>query len=126
MAMPRGAFNCAGSPVPAKVLITPAGVTMRMRLLEVSAMYQLPVESTAMPEGEYSCAAVAGPPSPPKYGEAPLPAMVVTDAAARDLRYECARSEVDVAGGIHRHISRRRDAGNRLHHRAEIAGCRDV
>src|ERR1700733_12554093 len=87
MAIPSGELSCAATagplsppepaaPGPAMVLITPAGVTMRMRLLEVSAMYQLPLESTAIPEGEYNCAAVAGPPSPPKFGAVPLPAMV--------------------------------------------------
>ena len=58
----RGAFSWAAdagplSPVepavavPAMVLITPAGVTMRMRLLEVSAMYQLPLESMTTLDG---------------------------------------------------------------------------
>ena len=40
--------------------------TMRMRLLTVSAMYRLPVESTATPLGQYNSALVAGPLSPPK------------------------------------------------------------
>jgi hypothetical protein len=41
-------------------------------------MYQLPLESMATLEGEESWAAMAGPLSPPKFGDAPLPAMVVT------------------------------------------------
>src|SRR5580658_3528808 len=79
-ASPRGALSSAADagplspvepdipvpgPFPAMVLITPAGVTMRMRLLDVSAMYQLPLESMATLDGELSCAAIAGPLSPP-------------------------------------------------------------
>src|ERR1700677_4566817 len=82
MAMARGGCNCAASPVPSMVVITPAGVTLRIRLLDVSAIYQLPLESTTIPDGEYSCADVAGPPSPPKPGEFPLPAIVVTGPGA--------------------------------------------
>src|ERR1700722_14633727 len=76
MATERGPFNCVESPVPARVLMTPCGVIRRMRLLRVSAIYQLPLESTAIAEGEDNCAAVAGPPSPPKLGGVPLPAMM--------------------------------------------------
>ena len=78
MATARGPFSLAGSPVPATVLITPLGVTLRTRLFAVSAIYQLPAESTAMPEGELSWAEVAGPPSPLKSGGVPLPPIVIT------------------------------------------------
>jgi hypothetical protein len=50
-------------------------VTMRIRLLNVSAMNRLPAASSAMPQGRCSEAAVGSPPSPPKPA-LPLPATV--------------------------------------------------
>ena len=83
---PNGAFNAAlaagppspedpAVPLPAKVEIAPADVTLRTRLLALSAIYTLPAESTATPSGALSCAAVPTPPSPPNPSE-PLPAIV--------------------------------------------------
>ena len=63
-------------PVPAKVEIAPPGVTFRIRLLPESAMYRFPAASTAIPSGNRSWAAVAGPPSP-ENPLVPLPATVV-------------------------------------------------
>src|ERR1035438_8574925 len=71
---PYGLFSCAavaappspaypGAPVPAKVLITPAGETIRMRSFRLSATYRLPCPSTATPLGNFSLADVAAPPS---------------------------------------------------------------
>src|SRR2546425_132691 len=44
-------------------------------------MYRFPAPSTATPDGWYSCAAVAAPPSPPK-PYVPLPATVVISPVA--------------------------------------------
>src|ERR1039458_10357884 len=63
-------------PVPAKVLMMPAALTMRTRLFFESAMYRLPVLSSARPCGAFNCARVAGPPSPEKPGRE-LPAISV-------------------------------------------------
>ena len=46
------------------VLMMPFGVTMRMTLFAVSAIYTLPAESVATPAGSFSMAKVAGPLSP--------------------------------------------------------------
>ena len=55
----------------------PAGVTLRIVLLTVaSAIYTLPLPSTATPTGRYNSAAVAAPPSP-EVPPVPLPAIVV-------------------------------------------------
>src|ERR1035441_952809 len=62
-------------PPPATVAITPFE-TLRMRLLLASAMYRLPAESTARPQGQYNWALAAGPLSPPKPC-APVPTTVV-------------------------------------------------
>src|SRR6201988_4529458 len=48
-----------GAPGPAKVLIMPAVVTLRIRLLPASAIEKLPAASKATPEGAYIPAAVA-------------------------------------------------------------------
>ncbi len=67
------------APLPATVLMTPAGDTSRTRLLPWSAMKRSPAASTANPTGlpaRLSSAAVAGPPSPLK-PRVPLPATVV-------------------------------------------------
>src|ERR1039457_1120884 len=62
-------------PLPAIVVIVPPE-TLRMRLLEESAMYRLPAESIATPSGTFSAALVADPPSP-ENPAVPLPATVV-------------------------------------------------
>src|SRR5579871_2203440 len=62
-------------PFPATVVMVPPGVTWRMRLLLRSAMYRLPLESTATPVGWLSDALVAAPPSP-ENPCVPLPAYV--------------------------------------------------
>ena len=67
--------------MPATVVMIPAGLTMRTRLLPVSAMYTSPAASTARPAGSFAphwgrrAALVARPPSPenPNW---PLPAIV--------------------------------------------------
>ena len=63
-------------PLPATVEMMPVASMRRIRLLMWSATYSEPSEAAAMPSGQYSCAAVAGPPSPEKPGE-PVPANVV-------------------------------------------------
>src|SRR5438552_17933212 len=61
-------------PLPATVLMTPFGVTLRIRLK--SAMNRLPVASAATPWGAPRDALVAGPPSP-EPALLPLPATVL-------------------------------------------------
>jgi hypothetical protein len=74
-AMPAGMSNFAdvaappspenpAAPVPATVEIVPPVVTLRTRLLLLSAMYRLPLLSNARPHGRFSFAYVAAPPSP--------------------------------------------------------------
>ena len=68
-ALPLLSPPARGAPPPARaalttVQMTPAGVTSRMALLKVSAMNRSPAPSTATPCGSFSCALVAGPPSP--------------------------------------------------------------
>src|SRR5713226_5972753 len=84
--MPRGRFNCAeaawppsplypGLPVPAKVVMIPEAVTLRIRLFPESAMYKSPDGLNAAAPGVCNWALVAGresPLNPP----APLPATV--------------------------------------------------
>ena len=61
--------------------VTPAlAVTSRTRQLPVSAMNRSPDASSAMPEGSWSCAPTAAPPSPANPGM-PVPAMVVAPGA---------------------------------------------
>ena len=89
-AMANGLDNCAlvaeplsppklpgypAGPLPATVVTTPPE-TLRMRLLPVSAMYTLPAESTAMPDGKNNWMLVAGPLSPLN-PRVPFPAKVV-------------------------------------------------
>ena len=62
----------AAAPLPATVTIVPSGLTMRTRLLFVSAMKR-PLASITRLKGAASFALVAGPPSPLK-PELPLPA----------------------------------------------------
>ena len=65
-------------PSPATVVMMPVlAVTLRMRLLPLSAINKLPAASTATPLGRKSWALVASPPSPPKPPLPPLPATVV-------------------------------------------------
>jgi hypothetical protein len=71
--------------VPATVVITPAGLTLRTRWLKASAMYRLPAASTAMPRGLLSWANVAWPVSPEKPAT-PVPATVVITPAGLTLR----------------------------------------
>ncbi len=54
--------------------------TSRMTLLLLSAIYRLPVESSAIPKGEFSRALVAGPPSPLKPPVPLVPAWLVRPA----------------------------------------------
>src|SRR3974377_321638 len=65
-------------PFPATVLITPSGVTLRIRLLLKSAMKRLPAQSKARPVGELSFAEVAGPPSPEKPSDAVPTTVLIT------------------------------------------------
>src|SRR5947207_2716491 len=66
-----------GLPLPATVVMIPvAAVTLRIRWLELSAMYRLPLASTATPAGTLRLAFVAAPPSPAK-PKTPLLATVV-------------------------------------------------
>src|SRR5437667_6893 len=76
-----------GLPLPATVVMIPvAAATLRIRWLAESAMYRLPLASSAMPDGPLRLAFVAAPPSPAKLG-LPLPATVVMiPVAAATLR----------------------------------------
>ena len=65
VAMPPSPLKPA-VPLPAIVLMVPAALTNRMRLLPTSAMYRLPAPSTFIPTGAFNSAVVAGPPSPLK------------------------------------------------------------
>ena len=72
-------------PTPATVLIIPLPATLRMRLFSLSAIRNPPSGVIAMPPGDESCAALAGPPSPAKPWM-PLPATVVMTPLALTLR----------------------------------------
>ena len=64
------------SPVPATVVMTPAGETLRTRLLPRSAIRKPPSAVGSTSSGQFSRALVAGPPSP-EYPAVPVPATVV-------------------------------------------------
>src|SRR5664280_2833214 len=81
---PFGELEGPMEPLPATVLMMPAGVNLRMRLLSESEMYTLPAASTAMALGPDRSALVAGPPSPPK-PEYWVPAILVTTPAGVTL-----------------------------------------
>lgn len=68
---------------PAAVVTAPVELTMRMRLLLVSATYSVPEESIARPKGVLKAAAV---PWPSVQAAEPLPASVVTAPEAVILR----------------------------------------
>ena len=94
-------------PFPAMVEMIPPGVTMRIRLFEVSAIKRLPARSTATPRGWFKEAAAAGPLSPekpPLSGKpiTPFPANVEITPPGVILRIRLLRVSVDkqVAGGI--------------------------
>ena len=61
---PAGGMPPAAGAALTTVEMVPSGFTSRMALLKVSAMNRSPAPSTATPCGSFSCAAVAGPPSP--------------------------------------------------------------
>ena len=63
--------------MPATVVIIPLTSTLRTTLLSVSRMYMFPEESTFTPRVKSISALVAGPPSPLKPGDPPMPATVV-------------------------------------------------
>src|ERR1039457_7086736 len=71
-ALVAGPLSPSDAPPPATVVIPPLE-TLRMRLLNVSAMYRLPAGSTATPVGFNNWALVAGPLSP---SDEPPPATV--------------------------------------------------
>ena len=50
-------------------------VTLRILLLDISAIYKFPLASTATPDGAFNCAVIAKLPSPLK-PDVPLPATV--------------------------------------------------
>src|SRR5208282_462593 len=75
-------------PVPATVwIVRLATPTSRIRLLPESAMKMFPDPSTKTPSGKFSCALVAGPPSPQDVVEdghaTPVPATVLMSLAAK-------------------------------------------
>src|SRR5690242_18393489 len=72
-------------PLPAIVVISPDGDTLRTTLFPVSAMYRFPTESTATPSGLLRDAAVAGPRSPEKPNN-PLPAAVAITPSGDTFR----------------------------------------
>src|SRR5262249_3493291 len=63
-------------PFPATVVIVPSGPTLRMRWFCKSAIYRLPLESTATLAGILRLAWTAGPPSPPKPTAPPATVVV--------------------------------------------------
>src|SRR5579883_321353 len=71
--------------LPANVVIVPEGSTLRTTWLDVSAMYRLPLPSSAMPCGVNRSALVAAAPSP-AYPAKPVPATVVIVPSAATLR----------------------------------------
>jgi hypothetical protein len=75
----------------------------------VSAMYKLPAESAATPDGRLSSALVAGPPSPK---ELPPPAtvVIVPPETFRNAGVACI-SDVKIACGIHRNPGRTAERG---------------
>ena len=89
---PKGPLNEAAVPVPlvnpetplpAKVVTTPAGVILRIRLFPKSDTYKLPAASVSIPVGLLNEAAV---PVPLALPETPLPAKVVTTPAGVIIR----------------------------------------
>src|SRR5207244_9609408 len=72
---------------PATVVMIPvAAATLRIRWINWSAIYRLPLASSATPDGPLRLAPVAAPPSPAKV-KLPLPATVVMiPVAAATLR----------------------------------------
>ncbi|MEA2442884.1 MAG: hypothetical protein QOJ12_176 [Thermoleophilales bacterium] len=97
-ARPIGSFSCAevagppsplkpAEPIPATVVMTPFGATLRIRLLSLSAIRYPPSACSARSAGKLSCASVAWPPSPPNVA-APVPATVlmVPSSAIRRTR----------------------------------------
>ena len=74
----------AAEPLPASVLTTPPGVTLRMRLFDESPTITLPLESKATPKGLLNLAAVPVPSDAPD--TPPLPASVVTTPKGVTLR----------------------------------------
>ena len=77
------------SRLPAMVLMIPAGLTFRMQLFPLSAMYRVPSFAAATLTGYCNEAFAAGPPSPAKRG-VPSPAAVVTMPSDETLRTRCA------------------------------------
>src|SRR5437763_17184651 len=73
---------------PAIVLMIPLTETLRTVLRTGSAMYRLPVPSTASPDGTPMCASVAGPAALERgpVSDEPLPAIVAMIPLAETLR----------------------------------------
>jgi hypothetical protein len=91
MATPVGSLNAAPTPVPsanaydplpASVVTTPPGVTLRIRLLSLSATITLPLASMATPVGYEKEASVPAPSAKKPY----IPASVVTTLPGVTLR----------------------------------------
>ncbi len=80
--MPTPLANIA-DPFPARVATTPLGVTLRMRLLKMSATITLPLASTATPVGKLN-EVFAPVPSANAYG--PLPASVAVTPPCVTMR----------------------------------------
>jgi hypothetical protein len=78
----------ADDPLPASVVTTPPGVTLRMRLLPQSATITLPLLSTATPQGVMNEAPV---PVPSANANDPFPASVVTTPPGVTLRMRLLR-----------------------------------
>src|SRR5438132_666514 len=76
VAGPPSPEKSAYTPLPATVEMIPPGVTLRIRLVSLSAMNRFPAASTETPDGVASQALVAGPPSP-ENPACPFPATVV-------------------------------------------------
>jgi hypothetical protein len=79
-------FAKAATPLPAKVVTAPLGVTLRMRWLPVSARYATFSASKARPLGTQKLAPA---PTPSAHAHAPLPANVDTSPAPVTLRRRC-------------------------------------
>ena len=113
----NGRFSCAASagppspespcvPLPATVVMTPAGEINRTRWLPVSGKRMLPSGSAAMPRGAAICANVAGPPSPEK-PNVPVPAIVVMMPVALDT---CLMRWLPVSAITKLPVGKKRDA----------------
>ena len=98
--------RCRLPATPASVVTTPAGVTFRIVLLQVSATYTLPALSTATPSGWQNRAALPVPSALPEASR--QPGQRRHHPAGRHLadRVVAGVRHIDVARAVHRHAAR--------------------